>query len=202
MVIDVVTADPNSWRHLGDLLGDAFQDDPIWQWVAPDTRRRDAHLGSMFANVIRPRVRAGLAFTTPDDGGVAVWSEPGNWKLSWREELTSAIPAVRTIGFGRLRAAFSALTRFDRLHPDEPHWYLAFLAANAKRRGRGYGSALITPMLERADAEGLPCYLESSKPENLPFYNRFGFEVIDEFHIGDDSPPMWAMWREPHDSPH
>lgn len=142
-------------------------------------------------------MQTGLAFTTADDGGVAVWSEPDDWKMSMRDDLSSAIPAIRTIGIGRLRVGLRALTRFERVHPSEPHWYLAFLAANVRLRGRGYGTALMAPMLERADREGLPCYLESSKPENLPFYNRFGFEVTSEFRIDEDAPPMWAMWRDP-----
>lgn len=196
MAIEAIVADLTSSRHLGDLLADAFDDDPFWLWLAPDDRRRHAHLASMFTAMIRPRVQAGLAFTTTDDGGVAVWSAPNRWKMTWRENLNGLLPSLRTIGPRRIGPGLKALARFDQMHPREPHWYLEFLAANARMRGRGYGSALITPMLERADDEGIACYLESSKRENLPFYNRFGFEVTSEFHVGDDSPPMWAMWRE------
>lgn len=197
MGIEVITADPGATHHLGRMLADAFADDPIWCWVAPDEGRRRANLASMFAAVIRPGIRAGLGFTTADDGGVAVWSAPDAWRTSLRDALPMAIPALRTIGVRRVRTGIRALGRIEALHPAEPHWYLGFLAANAHRRGRGYGSALIAPMLERADDEAMPCYLESSKEENLPFYHRFGFEVTREFRIGEDSPPMWAMWREP-----
>lgn len=196
---DVITAAPGTWRHLGLLLGDAFQDDPIWMWIAPDQRRRSAHLGTMFAQVIRPRVEEGLAYTTTDDGGAAVWSPPNRWRMSWREALMGLVPSIRTVGVGRIRRGLEALGRIERLHPREPHWYLEFLAAHVDRRGQGYGSALLAPMLYRADLEGMPCHLESSKPENLPFYERFGFEVTGEFRIGDGSPPMWSMWREPRD---
>ena len=30
--------------------------------------------------------------------------------------------------------------------------------------------------LDRCDAEHAPAYLESSKPDNVPYYLRFGFE--------------------------
>jgi hypothetical protein len=30
----------------------------------------------------------------------------------------------------------------------------------------------------RADAEGLPCYLETEKLRNVPFYRRNGFETV------------------------
>jgi hypothetical protein len=35
-------------------------------------------------------------------------------------------------------------------------------------------------MLARADAEGLPCYLETFLDTNVPFYKRNGFDLIAE----------------------
>jgi hypothetical protein len=51
--------------------------------------------------------------------------------------------------------------------------------------------------LDRCDAEGLPAYLESTNPENLPYYRRFGFEVTGEISLPEDEPKLWPMWREP-----
>ena len=52
-------------------------------------------------------------------------------------------------------------------------------------------------MIERIDESGYPAYLESSKQRNVPFYARFGFEVVEELHSKVGSPPIWRMWREP-----
>ena len=41
-------------------------------------------------------------------------------------------------------------------------------------RGGGYGNALMRSRLDRCDAEGALAYLESSNPENIPYYSRFG----------------------------
>jgi GNAT superfamily N-acetyltransferase len=79
-------------------------------------------------------------------------------------------------------------------HPHEPHWYLNTLSIHPDRQRQGYGSALIAPGLERADADGLPCYLETQRQSNIPFYARFGFELQEEISLLD-SPPLWTMWR-------
>ena len=94
--------------------------------------------------------------------------------------------------------ALRLLFEIDGLHPREPHWYLATLGTVPERQGQGVGAALLQPVLTLADEDGVPAYLESSKERNVPFYARFGFEVVEELHSKVGSPPMWRMWREPH----
>ena len=71
------------------------------------------------------------------------------------------------------------------------------LGTEPASQGKGIGSALMQPILDRCDSEGLPAYLESSKDTNIPFYSRHGFEVTGEIKIGKDGPMVWPMWRTP-----
>lgn len=77
------------------------------------------------------------------------------------------------------------------------HWYLATIGTSSAGRGGGYGKALLRSRLDRCDAEGLPAYLESSKEDNISYYQRFGFDVTGEIRIPHGGPTVWAMWREP-----
>jgi ribosomal protein S18 acetylase RimI-like enzyme len=96
----------------------------------------------------------------------------------------------------RMPRALRGLGLMERSHPREPHWYLAFVGTDPDHRGRGAGRAVIDPVLARCDAEGLGAYLESSKPENLPYYERFGFVVTGRIDL-PGGPPVWPMWRGP-----
>jgi len=49
---------------------------------------------------------------------------------------------------------------------------------------------------DRCDAEGVPAYLESSDPANVPLYERHGFSVAGEVTIVD-GPTIPLMWRDP-----
>ena len=89
------------------------------------------------------------------------------------------------------------LTAMEAAHPTEPeHWYLAILGTDPKHQGQGIGSALIKAVTDRCDEQGMAAYLESSKPENVPFYARHGFEVTEEKTF-DGGPSVWLMWRDP-----
>jgi GNAT superfamily N-acetyltransferase len=90
-----------------------------------------------------------------------------------------------------------AIAEVERVHPKEPHWYLAVLGTEPAWQGKGVGSALLAPVLQRCDREGRPAYLESSKESNLAFYARHGFEVTGTIDLLGGGPRVWPMWREP-----
>jgi GNAT superfamily N-acetyltransferase len=190
-----LVARADQWRALGEVLGRGFWDDPVWSWICPDPIRRRRHLGAAFASVIRHRVLEGTAWTTPALAGGAVWAGPDDWRTRPADTARMALPLLRAIGPRGIPERLRALARMEAAHPTEPHWYLEILATEPEARGRGVGTLLLEPMIERCDREGVPAYLESSKEENIPFYARFGFEVTSEITIGDDAPRLWAMWR-------
>lgn len=47
---------------------------------------------------------------------------------------------------------------------------------------KGIGSLALKGVLELADKSGTSCYLESSNPKNLSFYQKQGFEVVKEIY--------------------
>jgi len=82
-------------------------------------------------------------------------------------------------------------------HPEEPHWYLGVIGSDPTVRGGGFGQALMRSRLDRVDAEHAPAYLESSNPDNVAYYQRFGFDVTGEIKLPDGGPSMIPMWRAP-----
>jgi ribosomal protein S18 acetylase RimI-like enzyme len=126
--------------------------------------------------------------------GVAIWAGPGEWRLSGMESLRYLPTTIKAFGLGRAPLALKVLTTVEQAHPAALHWYLETLGTDPEHQGKGVGSALLQPGLDRCDDEGLPAYLESSKESNLAFYARHGFEVTREINL-PNGPTLWAMWR-------
>lgn len=195
---EVVSISPGLVRGAADATARGFQENEIWVWMLPRPwqRRRvlPRHYRAMIRRVFTPR---GGAWTTTDTTGTALWFPPGTQKFSLREQLTE-IGSLLPEGITCLPKG----ARWDELvlshRPREEHWYLNTLSVAPEMQGQGVGSALIQPGLDRADAEGLGCYLETQRRKNIPFYRRFGFEETDEISL-EDSPPLWLMWRPPKD---
>ncbi|MEM9037780.1 MAG: GNAT family N-acetyltransferase, partial [Actinomycetota bacterium] len=156
-------------------LADAFADDPAMCWSGgfDDGSERLHHL---WRAVIKRRLRHSepMVWCTPDLDAVAVWDGPGeaDWTaMDGMRSLPGVIRAFRlgTARFMRVGAAMA------RAHPSEPHHYLLAVGVRRGGQGRGLGSSVLRPMLDRCDREGLPAYLENSNPQNEAFYARLGF---------------------------
>jgi GNAT superfamily N-acetyltransferase len=193
---DVRKAKPEERARVVEVLARGFYDDPLFEWMLPrDDRRlrRNERVFDLFAR--RAWMPQEETWTTDRLAGAACWMPPGTADQSVLEQLLMLPGLVAACGRAFPRA-MSILNAFDKDHPHEPHWYLPVIAVAPEWQGRGFGAALLRPVLERCDAERLPAYLEATSPRNRALYERHGFAVTEELRI-KDAPPVWRMWREP-----
>ncbi|MFD0000204.1 GNAT family N-acetyltransferase [Nocardia sp. NPDC127526] len=201
MEITVRPAARSDIPDLGRVLGIAFTDDPIMSWFIPDATVRPQRAALFFDTLTRHQFldHGGVEVALDDNGvmvGAAVWAPPGHWHTSKLTTLR-CLPGLARAFRSRLPLGAAMSDRMAEAHPREPHWYLAFIGTLPAARGRGYGQALINSRLDRCDAEGAPAYLESSKPDNVPYYERFGFVKTGELDATKGGPLIWPMWRAP-----
>jgi ribosomal protein S18 acetylase RimI-like enzyme len=197
--VQVRSAGPADVAAIGRWLGRAFRDDPIFEFLSPglDVDTRAHRCQWFFRAEAAIRTRQAAVWTTPDGTGAAIWAPPGRWRMTLGQTLRLAVPILRGARANAVRG-LSALSAIEKAHPhDPPHWYLAVLGTDPDHQGRGIGSALLQPVLDRCDEDGLGAYLESSKEANIPFYERHGFTVVQELPLGKGAPPVWPMWRDP-----
>lgn len=199
MSIDVQPARKADIRELSHTLSRAFFEDPVVSWIVPDAGRRAKGLPRFFASVVRHHYLRGGGCEVASDGAhiaaAALWSPPGQWRSSRLADALMMPALLRAFGSsGRRGQIVDDLMKKN--HPEEPHWYLGIIGSDPTFRGGGYGHALMSSRLDRCDDEYAPAYLESSNPDNLPYYQRFGFVVTGELVV-PDGPTLWPMWRDP-----
>jgi GNAT superfamily N-acetyltransferase len=111
-------------------------------------------------------------------------------------DVIAQIPKLLVLG-RRAGAALELVQIVESRHPKTPHYYLGGLGTDPAWQKRGLGSAVLAPVLEICDRDGVPAYLESSKESNIAFYERQRFELIDEVSVPGSSVRLWLMWRDP-----
>jgi GNAT superfamily N-acetyltransferase len=182
---------------ISTALARAFEDDPVMSWVFQSDSDRIARLEKAFSLFLRkiwlPQEEC---YATDRLFGGALWLPPGKWHLGVGAQL-KLLPNMISVVGRNLPRLFMVLNMIEKKHPKEPHYYLAVLGVEPEFQGRGFGGALMQPVLKRCDREGIPAYLESSKRRNVVLYERHGFKVVEELNLPKDGPPIWRMWRDP-----
>ena len=181
--------------RLAAVLARAFDDDPVMSWFFPDPSRRAAQNRRFFAMRLRQLLPHEETYTVAGELGAALWAPPDRWRLGTLDSLRMGILLLPALG-RRTALITRGVDKIERSHPPAPHYYLAVLGTDPDAQGRGVGSALMRPVLDACDRDGIPAYLESSKERNIDFYARHGFRVTDEVRM-PKGPPVWPMWRDP-----
>jgi GNAT superfamily N-acetyltransferase len=180
-----------------EALTAAFYDDPVMGWFYPDDARREQQLRGLFSffgeKVWFPH---GLTFTTANVAGASLWEPPGKWKLSMLRQLMLTPGMIRATGFRDLPRGLRGLSLMEKAHPTYDHYYLPIIGVAPQWQGKGLGTALLRPMCERCDREGIPAYLEATTTRGRACYERSGFVVTGEITL-PDGPTMFAMRRDP-----
>lgn len=175
----------------------AFATDPLFRFVYPDPDRLVEGFAREHAAYIRHIYHPYGVSEAVDVGGsvagVALWLTPHTRVPAWREWLLLP-PLARAVGVKRLSTVLRAYRAFDEALPPQPYWYLGLLAVAPEAQRRGVGRMLVEAGLKRADADGVPTFLETGTQENIQFYRRLGFEVTGDILI-PEGPTHWAMTR-------
>jgi GNAT superfamily N-acetyltransferase len=196
--INVSKAGPEDRERLAEAFADAFIEDPVFGWLLEGKPHRDRRLMRFFGILLREELRLSdhEVYVSEDGSGGAIWKGIDRWKTPMSSILRQA-PSM-TLAFGPVNARpWKVLGVMEKVHPREPHYYLETLGTKQAVQGKGVGSAVMSLMLDRCDREGVPAYLESSNPRNIPLYARHGFEVRDPVPLPPGAPVLTPMWREP-----
>jgi ribosomal protein S18 acetylase RimI-like enzyme len=124
--------------------------------------------------------------------GVVGMSAPGVCPLALRQVMRM-LPRQRPLGPADMRRTLSWLNVWRECDPDEPHWHLGPVAVEPGLQGMGIGGQMMEEFGRRMDRERAVAYLETDKLRNVVFYERFGFETMDERTVL--GVPNWFMRR-------
>ena len=200
--VKVTPLEDVSFTPAQEALGRAFGADPLFTYLVPEAARRARFLSWYAGAMIRLGRRVGVvdaATVAPAPvAGVAVWLRPGHTALPLsalvRARLLPGVPLrLGPTGFGRFVRFAQAAEGLHRCVVPGPHWYLLLLGVAPERQRQGLGSALVRAGLDRAAADGLPCYLETLNAADLSFYHKHGFAVAATGAVPRGGPPLWAM---------
>lgn len=196
---NVEPLDPSEVPLAAGVLARAFRDNPGMMAALPGLTEevRLGLLGPCMDGFVASVRRFGVAEVVKDAGAIVAVSlsfAPGKFPPPFYATIIQAK--------GPLRAGLGVSLRFARVdhemrkrHPHDPHWYLWFLGVEPERQGQGLGSVLLRSLSAKAEADLVPCYLETDKASSVKIYERHGYRVEAEDVLPGLDLRLWYMRR-------
>lgn len=183
------------------VIARAFMDDPLTSFMLPFKRTRIQSLLKFFRVYGEINIKAGRGFGVGEPlQGVAFWKFPGQDSTSISvKSLGKLLPLLFTmypVGYFRAGDVLKKIEALHMKHAPEPHFYLDNLGVLPSSQGRGLSASLIRPFLKLADEQKVPAYTDTVTKSNVPYYEHFGFRLMEEGFVEKTGITVYALKRE------
>jgi len=187
-------------NQAAQVISQAFEDDPLCTFMLPRKRTRSRTLYRFFQALGELSIKNQRGYGSGDPlQGVAYWKLPNQESMSVSiKSLGKFVPLLFTpypIGLVRARAVLDRIDSLHEKHADGSHFYLDNLGVLPSARGKGVSSKLIRPFLEMADTERAIVYTDTVTLANVPLYEHFGFQCVEQSPVSETGLTVFALRR-------
>ncbi len=193
---DIQIASKSDRKEVTELLTNSFLTNRSVCWVIGDYKRRKKRVRQLIDYAFRMSLCQNGILKTFDNKAAAIMMYPHSQNYRLRHMLLDLKLGLKVIGIRRVMKVLKREEIIKKHHPDDNYLYLWFLGVENQLQRKGLGSHMLEEIHRVADKQKLPIYLETSTPENLPFYKKNGYEV---YHEMNNYPgmnfPVWFIRR-------
>lgn len=191
-------------KEAAHTLTEAYINNAVVGWRANETGRSEQHdefLFTLFKKIINEAMLTSRDFAIQVDGckGILIWRIMGCWPSS----INGTLKLARLIGWT------AALRTWSKFQPScdkvrrrvlgscgRQFLSIGYLGVLPHEQHRGYGTALMQHVLDKADDAHYYVYAEVSDERTLGFFTQFGFTVRAEMNISPSS-TTFLLIRDP-----
>jgi len=184
-------------QRVANILTASFIDDPSFSYVFADTCHQVSAVNAFFEIFATDAMQRGKIEIAPDEQGACMWytAEVDIFNEQFEEAIGKIINAISEIAGKESGKRFEhIIEKISQNEPTQKHCEVFFIGLKPSARNKGIGKSLLKPVLDYADTNQVDCYLVSSNPRNISFYERHGFQKYCPIEISS-SYSMTGMWR-------
>jgi len=166
-----------------EILTKSFDQNKSINFVVKQDKKRTQRIKTLMEYSFNVCSVFGEVYLTDDKKGCVLLQLPHQKKTTLKSILWDAKLGFASIGIERALKVLGRESKVHSHHPETAYCYLWFIGVDPEHQQSGRGSKLIREAIEKYDALGIPIYLETSTLTNLPWYQKFGFEIFHEIEF-------------------
>lgn len=160
-----------------DILTDSFSDNRSVNYVIPQNNKKMERIQKLMAYSFDVSFASGDVYLSDCRKACALVLYPDHRKTNLQSVWWDLKLGATVFGISRTIKVLKREKLIKKHHPSENIFYLWFIGVQSGFQKTGIGKQLMQELILKSKEMQRPMYLETSTPENVPWYQRFGFEV-------------------------
>jgi GNAT superfamily N-acetyltransferase len=170
------------------VLSKSFIDYPIFVSILPNEEYRRKKLQYLFHFLVTLGLLNGEVWAPSNDlEGVSIWIDSSSTKASvGRILMHGFLPLLFHLNIRSICRFIKVGIRKQKERKkilNGPYYLLDVIGVDPQWQGKGFARFMIESKLNEYDKHQYPCYLETSKRENIAFYQKYGFRLLHEYDL-------------------
>jgi len=171
-------------RLVVNILARSFDKNPSVNYIIKQSGNREQHIRSLMQYAFDLCYLFGDVFITEDHKACALVQYPDKKRTTLQTLLLDAGLVVGCIGVGNIRKTLAREALLKKIRGTQMISNLWFIGVDPHEQHSGIGSRLLKSVISYSMDRARPVYLETSNPLNLPWYQKFGFNVYAQENLG------------------
>ena len=196
LISELYTIQKKDLKNAVNVLTNAFSEDSMWKEVFNDEDKNRVLTEVM----VRFCLKYGNVLSTSDNlEGVMAIAPHDKDMTTWRIIRSGAFFLSMKIASEakKMKVLSNAIEEAKKSLNLGPYIHLLIMGVSQEFQGKGFGGKLLRAVIEKAETERKPIYLETQKEENINFYEKYGFSVKKKIILPEPlNLPMWLMVRD------
>lgn len=188
---------PKDRQKVISLLTAAFVHNRSVNYIINGRNRKESHIRGLMEFALAESRRAKGAFISENEKGALLFTRPKRQERISAGSVLASLKFIFTVtGIFSLQKVLKREKYIKNKHPEKDFIYLWFVGISPDYQKKEHVSILLSELILLSDRENLPVCLETSTPENIPFYERHGFSIYHEWNCPKAGFPLWFLRRE------
>ena len=167
-----------------NILANSFADNLSVNYIIKQDSNKLQRIKGLMAYSFEICHLYGDVFLTDDRKGCALIVFPDKKKTAVKSILLDVKLIFKCMGLLNIKKAMRREAMIKNNHPEGPMYYLWFIGVDATAQNKGIGSKLLEYVINQGISQNRKICLETSTLKNIPWYQKFGFEIYKELDFG------------------
>lgn len=168
---------------VADILAKSFENNQSINYIIKQDKKRMQRIYSLINYSFEICYEHGDVFLSDDKKGCVLVTYPDQKKTTLKSIFGDLKLILSSIGLKNIKKTLARESIINKIQPKELKYYLWFIGVDPEYQNKGIGTLLLKEIILDSVIKERPIYLETSTLKNLPWYQKFGFEIYRELDL-------------------